>query len=78
MTLTFAWEAVTAICAVLGVIGVGLALYVQKVVKEAVNDAVVRINGTYMRTEKCTLVHDNTLIRFTDLERRVERLEETS
>lgn len=63
------WEAITAISAVLALIGTLSAIYVRKVVREEISALLVRLNGIYVRAPLCKDHH-------TDLERRIVRLED--
>ncbi len=73
MTITLSWEAVTAVCGLMALIGAGIALYVRAVVRSEIQDAFVRLNGTYVRSKLCEAIHQQQDSRLTALEARTAR-----
>lgn len=76
MTYQISWAAITGICALLSFIGVGLALYIKSVVRTELNDAIVRINGTYTRSQMCGVMHAQLEQRFRSMESRLDMVED--
>ncbi len=73
MTITLSWEAVTAICGLMALGGTVAALYVRAVVRSEIQDAFVRLNGTYVRAKVCEAIHQQQDARITSLEARSAR-----
>jgi len=67
--MSIQWEAITAITAVMALVGMLLAIYVRKVVREEISALLLTLNGIYVRTPLCQSHH-------ADMERRIERLED--
>lgn len=76
MNLTFSWEAVTAGCALAALIGAGTALFVKSVVRDEINEAFKRLNGTYTRAKECVTLHQQIETRLATIEDRIAIIEE--
>jgi hypothetical protein len=71
--LTINWEALVALCALLSLVSMALAVYVRMMLSSALLDFehrfFERLNGKYIKSELCVTKHDA-------IERRLEQLEE--
>ncbi|MFB3816006.1 MAG: hypothetical protein ACE14L_18035 [Terriglobales bacterium] len=76
MSVAINWEAVTAGCAALALIGTITALYVKSVVREEITKAVASINGTYTRSALCKTLHAQMETRLATIEDRLAIIEE--
>jgi len=76
MTLTLNWQAITGLCTLLTMFGLGSAWYVKAVVRGEMDRAIRELNGTYTRAKACERVHAQLEKRFDSLENRIDLVEE--
>ena len=74
--MVFSAEAITAVCAVLAMIGTLLVMLITKIMREEMDRLLVRIDELFVRKEVCDSHRTTELVRIEGCEQRLDKLED--